>query len=120
MLLAKRAAGRSSYPGVWDLPGGHCEQGETAKETLARELREEIGVTPTEAADVAAFHIPDTVDGGIELRIYVVTAWEGEPRNVQQEEHDEVGWFTIDEACRLPLASPEYPSLFRRVMSTAR
>jgi len=46
IFLAKRAACHHSYPGVWDLPGGHCEPGESQEQTLTRELQEELGITP--------------------------------------------------------------------------
>ncbi|HAV11533.1 MAG TPA: diadenosine tetraphosphate hydrolase [Candidatus Moranbacteria bacterium] len=34
--------------GQWDFPKGHVDEGETEKETLAREIREETGITQVE------------------------------------------------------------------------
>jgi 8-oxo-dGTP pyrophosphatase MutT (NUDIX family) len=39
ILLCRAKGGKSSY-----LPGGHIEFGETAREALVREIREELGV----------------------------------------------------------------------------
>lgn len=36
------------YPGVWGFFGGHIEPGETSEMALIRELKEEIGFTPTQ------------------------------------------------------------------------
>ena len=33
-----------SYPGLWDLPGGHIEKNETAEECIVREMLEEIEI----------------------------------------------------------------------------
>lgn len=42
-LIVKRNENDELYPGAWEFPGGHLEDGETIKEGLKRELYEEIG-----------------------------------------------------------------------------
>ena len=42
-LVVKRNENDELYPGAWEFPGGHLEDGEVIKEGLARELKEEIG-----------------------------------------------------------------------------
>jgi 8-oxo-dGTP diphosphatase len=42
VLLVKRAKG--ALAGLWSLPGGHIEPGETARSTALREVREETGI----------------------------------------------------------------------------
>lgn len=119
LLLGRRAVTRRFYPGVWDAIGGHIEPGETAERALARELREEIGVTPLTWREVRHLVVPTPHDGpeavGFDFWLYAVTAWEGTPRNLQPEEHDDISWFGIAEACGLDLAFPDYPSLFREM-----
>ena len=44
VLLVHRSPNRRAYPGVWDLPGGHIETGESELTALTREMREELGV----------------------------------------------------------------------------
>src|SRR5713226_4184430 len=48
ILLGRRSADRTLYPGVWDTVGGHWIEGETHEQTLIRELGEELGVLPLE------------------------------------------------------------------------
>jgi isopentenyldiphosphate isomerase/intracellular septation protein A len=46
MYLQKRSAGKDIQPGMWDSAvGGHVSAGEDLDAALARELREELGVT---------------------------------------------------------------------------
>lgn len=41
-LIVKRNENDDLYPGAWEFPGGHLEDGETLKAGLRRELEEEI------------------------------------------------------------------------------
>lgn len=43
-LLTRRAAGLRAHGNQWALPGGRCDEGETAVDAALRELDEELGV----------------------------------------------------------------------------
>lgn len=43
-LLCRRAAKLSAHAGQWALPGGRCDDGETASQAALRELHEELGL----------------------------------------------------------------------------
>ncbi len=47
--------------------------------------------------------------------VWAVRVWDGEPRNLQPEEHDELRWVTAAEARGLALAHPSYADLVDRV-----
>ena len=110
ILLGKRAKHRTSYPNVWDMIGGHSENTETPKQTLIRELQEEIGVTPIQFQ-----HISTLFDANNDhtYHVFIVTDWNGEPECLQPEEHAMIGWFRINEALKLELALPVYRDLFK-------
>ena len=110
LLLGRRAPHRS-YPDCWDIIGGHVERGETIEQALVREVEEEVGVTPTQFAKLTSLHAE-----GMELHIYRVDAWTGGSPAIQDDEHVELSWFTIETACALAnLASDQYISVFRKL-----
>ncbi len=52
LLLGQRSPTRTLYPNVWDMIGGHIKPGEQPEQTLIRELREELGIVPTQGRQV--------------------------------------------------------------------
>jgi mutator protein MutT len=123
LLLGKRSVRRTAYPGVWDLPGGHVEAGETAEQALVRELREELGVTPIAWREWTVLRAPamgHETASMLRVHLFLVTQWNGEPRNLLPDEHDAVAWFTVDDAAKLTLAHADYPMLFRDALDVAQ
>ena len=55
LLIGQRRKNDSS-PLKWEFPGGKVQQGESPEEALARELREELGVTLTKSAEIGRIH----------------------------------------------------------------
>ncbi len=120
VLLGKRCHGRRIYPDCWALPGGHVEQGETLEDALIREIREEIGLTPTDFRELGLIaELDPETDSETIYHIYVVTTWQGGDPVMLGNEHSELHWFELEAACGLPdLAIAGYKPLFRSVLPT--
>lgn len=76
-LLAQRPVGKI-WAGYWEFPGGKVEAGESAHDTLVRELHEELGIAVVTAYPwlTRIFTYPHAT---VRLRFFRVTAWSGEP-----------------------------------------
>lgn len=115
VLLCHRTPGREWYPNVWDLPGGHVENGETGADALVRELAEELGIV----ADVpVAEPVVVAVEGDLRLRIWRLDTWRAEPVNRCPEEHDAIAWFGADDLAGLALAHPSYAEMIEDVLAS--
>lgn len=81
VLLAQRPPGKH-LAGLWEFPGGKCEPGEAPLAALARELREELGITLQHAEPLIA--VP-WIYGARELLLdaWRVDAWDGEPQSME-------------------------------------
>lgn len=113
VLLGMRSA-HGSYPGCWDILGGHVEAGETPEAALSRELNEEVGVTPLEWRHLATIEFKEDATAA-ELRVYEVSRWEGEP-SLRNDEHVELKWWALKDACELDrLAAVEYIEIFAQL-----
>ncbi|MCU6480626.1 NUDIX domain-containing protein [Arthrobacter sp. A2-55] len=111
VLLVHRSSAKTSNPNVWDLPSGHLEPGEDSRQALVRELQEELNVSVTPPAGSA---IHTRRNSYLVLDVWRVDDWAGEVANAAPDEHDDIGWFNLNEAISLDLANFEYPALFQQ------
>ena len=56
VLIARRRDDAEHLPGIWEFPGGKCEDGETLAQCAIREAREEIGVAVKIIRERAKIH----------------------------------------------------------------
>lgn len=101
VLMCHRHPDRQWYPDIWDLPGGHIEDGEQPHDALIRELEEELGIV----VDAGSLERNCTLRPGADLTIHVwvVRSWSGELFNRAPDEHDSIGWFLATEVAGLDL-----------------
>ena len=93
ILIAQRKAKDSLFGGLWEFPGGKIEDGETPKECMARELKEELEIE-VEVGRLIISNKHRYPNGIYELLVYKVEHISG---NFVLNDHDEVKWITIDE-----------------------
>jgi 8-oxo-dGTP diphosphatase len=83
ILITRRPKG-AHLEGLWEFPGGKPEPGETAEAALAREVREELGVTfsPRERIAEVDWRYPDR-----HVRItFFRGSIDGEPRPLEGQQ----------------------------------
>ena len=96
VLLAHRSESKRAFPGVWDLPGGVVEAGESELEALGRELLEELGVAiSTGSTSHLCRAVARPAGERVELDAWLVTRWSGTPANRAPDEHDDIAWFRL-------------------------
>lgn len=95
VLLVKRKY--DPYAGLWALPGGHVEPGETTEDAVKREVHEETGIT---LLDPRLFALVEYIlyRGEEVLYHYVITVYiatEFEGYLVAGDDADDVGFFEL-------------------------
>ncbi len=108
-LLGQRAPD-TFYPGYWEFPGGKVEPGETAREALIRELREELGIEVRRGDPwLRREHVYEHAH--VNLNFFRVRAWSGELRD---HVHSALAWQrpgATDVAPMLPANAPVLAAL---------
>ncbi|MEU6230850.1 NUDIX domain-containing protein [Streptomyces sp. NPDC047042] len=107
-----------AWPGRWSMPGGGAEAGETARETILRELREETGIIPDAIEEVA---ITAYERGKTPPHVFV-TVWDGTLNELVLGEGQELRLFPLG---ALPEAMPPHvrhyvEQLARRLLGSRR
>lgn len=86
----------------WTIPKGHIEEGETAKETAAREIGEETGLTSVDVMSwLGKIHFRYRRQQSLVLmttQIYLVHAKKDSDKLKKEEWMNGIGWFDVHEA----------------------
>ncbi len=98
LLITRRPAG-DPLEGMWELPGGKVEPGETPAQCLARELTEELSMT-TIIGDIVARTVYHYAHGSFEMLALSATRLSGFELLV----HDEFAWVPLSQLAEYPLA----------------
>ena len=80
VLIADRPAGKH-MAGRWEFPGGKVAPGETDRDALVRELREELGVQVSSARHLMEL-AHDYPDRRVELQMWIVDGFSGVPQSL--------------------------------------
>lgn len=99
ILLVQR--GHEPQAGLWTVPGGKVEQGETYRQAVAREMLEETGIEIDVADEAWIVDIPTGSGGVFEVHDFVAT-----PRTTDIAAGDDAadaGWFSRDAMAALPV-----------------
>lgn len=106
VLIAQRPEGKQ-LAGLWEFPGGKIEPGETAEETVVRELAEELGIE-TKATCLApltfASHSYETFN--LLMPLFVCRRFWGFP---QPREHQALKWVRPNKLRDYPMPEADAP-----------
>jgi 8-oxo-dGTP diphosphatase len=98
LLLLRDDKDTIPYPNMWDLPGGHVEENESAEECIMREMKEEMGLDLKDFTLASIMEFEDRIE---------YTFWKRENLDIdsiQLQEGQALKWFSRKEAARIKLA----------------
>ncbi|MDY6953789.1 MAG: (deoxy)nucleoside triphosphate pyrophosphohydrolase [Thermodesulfobacteriota bacterium] len=109
-IARRKSAGRLA--GKWEFPGGKVEDGETAEESLKRELKEELEIEAV-VGDCLGESIHRYDFGTVKVLFFHVH-WAG--GEIHSRDHDQYRWVPLDELHRYDFVPADWPFV-RRLMN---
>ncbi len=92
-LLGKRNPQKKAAPGYWCPISGKIEPGELDRDAVVREVFEEVGLVVQATRKLCIF---DTHDKTATIHWWLAEILSGEA-TLKNDEHTELGWFSIEE-----------------------
>jgi mutator protein MutT len=95
-ILLGRRINTGYADGMYSLPAGHVEDGETLANCVVREAKEEIGVDIREA-DLDLVHVMHRKEEDTRVDFFFfVKKWKGTPTICEPDKCDDLTWFALD------------------------
>jgi 8-oxo-dGTP pyrophosphatase MutT (NUDIX family) len=89
-VLLMRRAGSGYGDGQLALPAGHVDRGETATESITREVKEELGITPA-GSEPAGVMFRMSTEPRVDF-FFTASAWDGTPDIREPHKCTELVW----------------------------
>jgi 8-oxo-dGTP diphosphatase len=86
------------YPNMWDIPGGHVEDGETPEQCIVREMKEEMDLTLKQFELFSVMEFDDRIEYTFWKKVNFDT------EKINLHEGQQLKWFTELEAKNTKLA----------------
>ncbi len=102
ILVAKRSRDRDYAPGIWEIPAGRLENGESPEDALKREALEELGVEIEPLFPYNSYFFyrgKKSSDNQIVIISYACKIKKGTPQ--KSKEHEEIRWVAPEEFYRM-------------------
>lgn len=98
IFLTKRGQRATNERGTWEIPGGKVEFGETLKEAILREMKEEYGVDIVLSYQFPAQdHLLEAEKQHWVPTCFIASIVEGqEPKIMEPDKCEATGWFGLD------------------------
>lgn len=97
-ILLSRRYNTGYGDGYYSFPAGHLEEGETLKEGVVREAKEEVGID-INISDLELVHVMDrnVINNERIAFFFKAKEWKGNLINMEPEKCDDLKWFKINE-----------------------
>lgn len=101
-VLLQRNSNESVYPNLWELPSGKKNPLETTGDALVREVREETGLTVTQAVPFYVFdyHIDKSLEIRDSVQINYLTVVANPQSVAISQEHQNFAWVSVEKLSR--------------------
>jgi 8-oxo-dGTP diphosphatase len=112
LFLQSNPSTRASI--YWDLPGGLIDEGESQREALSREIREELGAVATIGKQLGTWSFHRPLDGAIVAVTNYEAIVENEDTLALSDEHADKRWVAVEDISSLDIKDSSLLAAFEK------